>query len=625
MPGMLGVVGALELPAKRLAHTAAALDLLGRSPVHVFGGGDCTLAVATLPDPPLAGPFHHDDDRFAAGFAGDLHNQGAVPWADILDRSGADSTGWTDRVEGRFAVAVYDRRARRLQLFADHFGCQPVFYARHGRALVFSTQLAAFVRLGVGDEFDREWLHRFLFFGYWPGAGTFLRGVKRLGPGTVLDFDLPSGELALRPYEARFTPQEPPLRGAAAMDRALTTFRRCVPPMFGHDRKVQFALSGGLDSRTLYAFLPEGVDHAAFTYGMRGCDDQQEAAITARRLGIPHRQLFFDEAYQATLPGLIHETVWLSGGLAWINRCMLPAVYRFVAADSLRSPILSSGIALDTLFRGHNNARGDLSSLLATDEIAFTDPAYAEILPDDALPQFQEVNAASAEDLRREHGPLSRSSSYLSYTVYTLCPSYFTADLEIGGHYAWLRVPGYDRAIVKLAYELANSTVYLSKFLPHDLFDEYTLQAHLMAQHPRLGRVPLQGIPLDVFARRDKIRYHLYRLLKHGPRRIRRRLSARGTRTPIEDWGPWFATTLAPEMRAILHPDCAVAEYLRPGVLADYLATNRWPWLARLASAELILQLMRNGWELDRLTYPGARLARRHSRSAEPIGAHAEG
>lgn len=146
-----------------------------------------------------------------------------------------------------------------------------------------------------------------------------------------------------------------------------------------------------------------------------------------------------------------------------------------------------------------------------------------------------------------------------------------------------------------------------------------------MAQHPRLGRVPLQGIPLDVFVRRDKLRYHLYRLLKHGPRRVRRRLSARGARTPIEDWGPWFATTLAPEMRAIFHTGCAVAEYVRPGVLADYLATNRWPWLARLASVELILQLMRNGWELSEPAYPGVRLAHPSARRAEPINAHVEG
>ncbi len=609
MPGILGVSGPLAIAPRRFADAAATLDLLGRSPVQIFGGDDFTFAVATLPDPPLAGPFHHVADDLAGCLAGDLHNQDAVPWADICRSLRAGSDDWTDRVEGHFAVAVFDKQARRLRLYADHFGCQPIFWARHDRGLIFSTQLAAFVRLGAGGGFATEWLYRFLYFGYWPGSGTYLAGVARLAPGTVLTFDVASGDVQLRAYEPRFSRRDPPLRGPAAIAHGLATFQRCVPPMFGRDRKVQFALSAGLDSRTLYAFLPDGVDHAAFTYGMRGCDDQLEAAITARRLGIPHRQLFFDDAYQASLPALIYETVWLSGGLAWINRCMLPAVYRFVADEPGPSPILSSGIALDTLFRGHNNARGDLNTLPGTGEIAFADPAYAELLPPAALARFQAVNVACAEELTREHGRLSQSESYLSYTAYTLCPSYFTADLEIGGHYAWLRVPGYDRAIVKLAFELENSTLYLSKFLPHDLFDEYILQAHLMSHHPRLARVPLQGLPLDVFVRRDKVRYHLYRLLKHGPRRVRRRLSSRGARTPIEDWGPWFATILAPEMRAILGPGCLIAEHVRPGVLDTYLATNRWPWLAKLATAELILQLIRNGWNLGALPYPGVRRA----------------
>ena len=33
---------------------------------------------------------------------------------------------------------------------------------------------------GAGGKFDREWFYRFLYFGYWPGPGTFLEGVTRV-------------------------------------------------------------------------------------------------------------------------------------------------------------------------------------------------------------------------------------------------------------------------------------------------------------------------------------------------------------------------------------------------------------------------------------------------------------
>jgi len=605
MPGFLGYAGPRVPARERFADAAGALDLLGRSPAHLFGDDEARFAVAKLPDAPLAGPFHHETDDVVAAFAGDLHDQATVPWEDVARSIGEDPAAWPDRAEGHFALAAFDRRTRRLFLYADHFGCHPVFWARHRDGLAFGTNLGAFVRLGAGGDLDRDWFHRFLYYGYWPGDRTFLDGVRRLPPGTVLTYDLATGAADLAPYEERFTPREPPLRGAEAVERALAVFRERVPPMFGQGRRVQFALSGGLDSRTLYAFLPDGVDHVAFTYGMEGCDDQREAAATARRLGVPHRRLLFDEAYQRGLPRAIHETVWLSGGLAWINRCMLPAVYRFVADGPGPSPILSSGISLDTLFRGHNNARGDLSELLRTGRVVFRDPAYDEILPAGDRARFRESVIAQAEALTREHGDLSRSASYLSYTTYTLCPSYFSADLEIGGHFASLRVPGYDRGIVRLAYELEYSTIYLSKFLPHDRFDEYTLQAHLMASHPRLAKVPLQGIPLSAFTRGDKLAYHVHRTWKHGLRALRRRLSRRRRSVPIEDWDAWFAGVLAPEMRAILGPDCLVAAHVRDGALADLFARNRWPWLARLATVEILLQLVANGWRLADLPYPG--------------------
>jgi hypothetical protein len=610
MPGMMGLIG-LEGAFENYSYAASALDLLGRRAPRQLGSGDARMAVATIPDPPLSGPFHYEDSGLVACFAGDLNQHESVPWDDIVRCTHAGTFDWTQRVDGHFAVAIYLKRERRLLLFGDHFGCEPIFYARHGKGLVFSTHMAAFVRLGAGGGFDREWFYRFLFFGYWPGPLTFLEGVKRVPPGTVLSFDVSSGQTKLIPYEERFSAADPPLRGREAIDKALETFRAVVPRMYAGGRGVQIGLSGGLDSRAVCAFVPKNVVKAAVTFGLPGCHDQREAARVARRMGIRHRQLFFDDEYVKTLPSLVLEGIWLSGGLAWVNRGMLPAVYRFVGAEGGPPPILTSGIALDTLFRGHNNARGDVNTLLATGEVGFTDPSYAEIVPEEDYSRFQETVSACVDDLTKEHGKLSQSVSYLSYTAYTLCPSYFTADLEICGHYAALRIPGFDRAIVELAYLIEHSTIYLSKYLPHDLFDEYTLEASLMASHPELARIPLHGIPLGVFVRRAKLRYHAYRAVNHGIRYFLRKLPSYGS-TNLESWELWYRTVLASQARAVLNRGCLVADHVRPKVLETYLNENRWRWLAKLTTAEVILQLMANGWELSKLSYPGVR-----SRAAE--------
>ena len=42
-----------------------------------------------------------------------------------------------------YALAIHDRRANRLVLARDRMGIKPLYYARHGDRLVFSSELRA--------------------------------------------------------------------------------------------------------------------------------------------------------------------------------------------------------------------------------------------------------------------------------------------------------------------------------------------------------------------------------------------------------------------------------------------------------------------------------------------------
>jgi asparagine synthetase B (glutamine-hydrolysing) len=607
MPGILGLINLEGYSDDRVSHAASAIDLLGRRAPHWIGMEGARMAVSTIPDPPLSGPFYHEDNDLAACFAGDLHSHEEIPWDEISRCSREGLFDWTQRVDGHYAVAVYLKRERRLVLFADHFGCQPIFYAPYGKGLVFSTHLGAFVRLDAGGGFDREWFHRFLYFGYSPGPATFLENVKRVPPGNILVFDALSGRTKLVAYEERFARLDPPIRGGEAIDKALSAFRRVTAPMFECGRRVQVGLSGGIDGRTVCAFLPRGTENGVFTYGVPGCRDHAEAALAAERLGLRHRQLFFDDAYLRTLPGLLLETIWLSGGLAGPERGMLPAVYRFAAGSGESSPVLSSGMGIGALFRGRRETEGDANTLFETGEAGFEDPAYAELLPEEELPRFRETVAAYAEELTGEHGRLSEPASALSYAVYTLRPCQLAADLEIGAHSGTLRLPALDRSIVELAYTLEHGAASLGA--SHEPFDAYVLQANLIASHPGLSRVPLYGIPVDVYARHDKLRYRAYRTVAHGLGDLRRRFASAGPGA-AEDWDAWSRTVLASQTRSILNRGCIVADYIRPRALETYVNDNRRHWLARLTTAEIVLQLMENGWELSKLSYPGVRRRR---------------
>jgi asparagine synthase (glutamine-hydrolysing) len=95
------------------------------------------------------------------------------------------------RLNGMFAIALYDSRRRKLLLARDHVGIKPLYYALGRRHLVFGSEIKALLASGlVEKELDLDSLAELLTWEYVPGAGTLLRSVRKLEPAHVLELDL---------------------------------------------------------------------------------------------------------------------------------------------------------------------------------------------------------------------------------------------------------------------------------------------------------------------------------------------------------------------------------------------------------------------------------------------------
>ncbi|MBZ0266559.1 asparagine synthetase B, partial [bacterium] len=90
-------------------------------------------------------------------------------------------------LNGMFAIAIWDSRAKSLFLARDRIGIKPLLWAVTDTGLSFGSEMSCLLAAGGVDEgIDGIALHEYLSWGAVPAPRTLLRGVKRLEPGHTL-------------------------------------------------------------------------------------------------------------------------------------------------------------------------------------------------------------------------------------------------------------------------------------------------------------------------------------------------------------------------------------------------------------------------------------------------------
>lgn len=196
-----------------------------------------------------------------------------------------------NRLEGFFALGIWDAPARRMVLARDAFGVKPLFYALDQDKLLFSSEIKGLLSSGlVAFEPDPQALFDYMTYFYVPGRQSIVRGVRSLGPGEVLTVG--EGAAASERYW-RVTPNQDVIGlSPVAMDECLReTISDCVKEAMIADVPVGLLLSGGLDSNIiLHALKEQGERPEAYTvrFNEASYDEGDLAAEAAQAAGLKH-------------------------------------------------------------------------------------------------------------------------------------------------------------------------------------------------------------------------------------------------------------------------------------------------------------------------------------------------
>jgi asparagine synthase (glutamine-hydrolysing) len=318
MCGITGFVNRAPRPADRaiVERMTAALAHRGPDGDGIYCEGPAALGHRRLAIIDVAGgaqPMSNEDGTIWLSYNGELYNEleirpkleakghryrtvcDAESVIHLYEEEGLDFLG---RLNGMFALALWDARAKRLVLVRDRMGQKPLYYAElPGGGLAFGSEPKAILaHPEISRELDRASLARYLFYEYVPAPHSIWKSLRKLPCGCALSWE-GGGQKVWRYWDS-------PLSVPAALDLEATAshfwteFRESVGRHRRSDVPIGVFLSGGIDSSSVAAALCElepARNIQTFSIGFQdpSFDESRHARAVAAHLGTDHHEQIF--------------------------------------------------------------------------------------------------------------------------------------------------------------------------------------------------------------------------------------------------------------------------------------------------------------------------------------------
>lgn len=198
------------------------------------------------------------------------------------------------KLNGMFALSIWDAQKRRLVLARDPFGVKPLYVWVTDNQVVFASELKAFLcHPHFKPELDPQALDDYLTYQFVPSPRTLLRGVSKLRPGHYMCVE----QSGVR--EGRFTQEVAPdplsVTSNEAEEELASLLQKAVRRQMISDVPVGALLSGGVDSATVVALMRQNTSRVrSFTVGFSGRfaeNELHQARRTAALLETEHHEV----------------------------------------------------------------------------------------------------------------------------------------------------------------------------------------------------------------------------------------------------------------------------------------------------------------------------------------------
>ncbi|UXP33219.1 asparagine synthase (glutamine-hydrolyzing) [Reichenbachiella agarivorans] len=195
------------------------------------------------------------------------------------------------KLNGFFALAIYDTSEQSLFIARDRLGIKPLLYFQDEFKLLFGSEMSAILAYGLDYKIDNEALHYYLQLNYTPAPLTMIKGVKKLMPGECLEI---KGKQVTKSnyYELQSHPSPSNLSYEDAKRKLAQLMEESVQKRMVADVPLGTFLSGGIDSSVITSIAARHTNQlSTFSIGFEGnsfFDETHYAELVAKKCKTHH-------------------------------------------------------------------------------------------------------------------------------------------------------------------------------------------------------------------------------------------------------------------------------------------------------------------------------------------------
>jgi asparagine synthase (glutamine-hydrolysing) len=341
------------------------------SPDGRVGLGHRRLSIVDL-SPAGRNPMSNEDESIWITFNGEIYNHQSLRPALIeaghTYRSRTDTEtiihlyeecglDFISKLEGFFAIGLWDQRNGSLLLVRDRVGIKPLYYTVAAGRLIFASEIKAILaHPSVSRDIDEESLYHYLTFLATPPPHTLFAGINKLPAGCFLTCNR-NGDIRVERYWDVFDSNpRVSLSEDDVASEVYSLLAASVKKRMMSDVPFGVFLSGGIDSTANVALMSRMMSDPVrtFTVGFRDdpvYNELEEARQVAREYGTDHHEIIISQQdLLDSLPEIIfHQDEPIADPVC------VPLLHVSKLAKETGTTVVQVGEGSDELFCGYSD------------------------------------------------------------------------------------------------------------------------------------------------------------------------------------------------------------------------------------------------------------------------------